>query len=74
MISGTRSHQPESARGTIGTSTTRPTIKSRNPHRMRLAGRRVPALLPASIATANMVSESGAIDNPACMALYPSTI
>ena len=74
MISGIRSHQPESARGTIGTSTTKPTIRSRKPHRMRLAGRRLPDLFPTIMATANMVSESGAIDSPDCIALYPSTI
>ena len=39
-----------------------------------LLGRRLPALFPASSATANMLSESGARDRPASMALYSSTI
>ena len=37
-------------------------------------GRRCPALFPASIATTNIVTESGAMDRPACSALYPSVI
>ena len=37
-------------------------------------GRRDPARLPARSATANIVSESGAIDRPVCIALYSSTI
>ena len=41
---------------------------------MILLGRRSPARLPASSATANMLSESGAIDRPASIALYSSTI
>ena len=39
-----------------------------------LLGRRAPAFLPASSATPNIVSESGAIDRPVCSALYSSTI
>ena len=34
-----------------------------------VAGRRLPARLPISMATANMLSDSGAIDSPACSAL-----
>ena len=55
-----------------GTIATIPTSASPNPTRMMLAGRRLPALFPASSATANMVSESGAMDRPACIALYSS--
>ena len=46
----------------------------RNPARMIDAGRRLPARRPASIAAANIVSESGASDRPACMALYSRVI
>jgi hypothetical protein len=41
---------------------------------MMLLGRRFPARRPASNATANMLSDSGAIESPACIALYSSTI
>ncbi len=41
---------------------------------MIAAGRRRPARRPATSAMANMLSDSGAIDRPACMALYSSTI
>ena len=51
-----------------------PIDRSAKPNRMMLLGRRVPALLPASNATPNIVSESGAIDRPVCIALYSSTI
>ena len=40
---------------------------------IRRAGGR-PARRPASIATANMLNDSGAIERPACIALYSSTI
>ena len=39
-----------------------------------MLGRRAPAFLPASTATPNIVSESGASDRPVCSALYSSTI
>ena len=55
-------------------STAIPTARSRKPNRMMLLGRRSPAFFPASSATANMLSESGASDRPACIALYSSTI
>ena len=51
-----------------------PTKRSANPARIRIAGRRRPARRSASRATANMLSDSGASDRPACMALYSSTI
>jgi hypothetical protein len=54
--------------------TTIPTDTSANPSRMMLLGRRFPAFLPARSATANMLSESGARERPACIALYSSTI
>ena len=41
---------------------------------MMLAGRRVPAFFPASSATANMLSDSGANERPASIALYSYTI
>ena len=41
---------------------------------MILLGLRSPAFLPASSATANIVSDSGASDRPASSALYSSTI
>ncbi len=66
--------QPEWARGTIGISTATPTARSRKPARMILLGLRPPAFLPATSATANMLSESGAIERPASSALYSSTI
>ena len=46
--------QPESARGTIGISTATPTTSSGKPARMILLGLRLPAVFPASSATANM--------------------
>ena len=51
-----------------------PSVLSANPARTRDAGRRLPALRPARIATANMLSESGASVRPACIALYSSVI
>ena len=51
-----------------------PSVLSANPARMIVAGRRPPDLRPARIATANMVSESGAIDRPVCRASYSSLI
>ena len=39
-----------------------------------LPGRRFPAFFPASSATPNMLSESGASDRPACNALASTTI
>ena len=74
MINGINRYQPESARGTIGTSTTNPTARSVNPARTMLLGRRFPAFLPAIRATANMLSDNGASDKPASMALYSNTI
>ena len=55
MTSGTSRYQPESARGTIGISTTSPAVSSTKPHRMMPAGRRLPAFFPASNATPNIV-------------------
>ena len=63
-----------SPRGTIAISPAMPTGRSAKPSRMMLLGRRAPAFLPASSATPNIVSESGAIDRPVCIALYSSTI
>ena len=37
-------------------------------------GRRPPALRPATSATANMLSDSGASERPASIALYSRTI
>ena len=74
MISGTTSAQPESARGTIGISSSMPTVSSPEPARMMPAGRRLPARLPATSAVANIVSDSGASVRPVCIALYSSTI
>ncbi len=51
-----------------------PTVSRAKPALTMPAGRRLPARLPASSATPNMLSESGASDRPACMALYSSTI
>ena len=51
-----------------------PIVNRANPARIRLAGRRFPPLLPATSATANMLSDSGAMDRPAPIALYSSTI
>ena len=67
IISGIASHQPESARGTIGMSSAHADgQRAAKPTRMTLLGRRVPARRPAIIATANIVSDSGASDRPAC--------
>ena len=74
IISGTTRYQPESASGTIGTITAMPTVLSAKPTRMIVAGRRSPALRPASIAAANIVSESGARVRPVSSALYSSEI
>ena len=41
---------------------------------MILLGLRFPAVFPASSATKNMLSESGASESPASSALYSSTI
>ena len=51
-----------------------PSDSRANPNRMMALGRRLPARLPASTATPNMLSDSGAIDRPDSMALYSSTI
>ena len=52
----------------------RPPARSAKPNLTMLAGRRSPAFLPARSATANMLSDSGAIESPAWRALYSSTI
>jgi len=57
---GTSRYHPESARGTTGINTTNPAVRNTKPHRMMPAGRLFPALFPASIATPNMVNDSGA--------------
>ena len=41
---------------------------------MMLAGRRLPARLPATSAVANIVSDSGASVRPVSIALYSRTI
>jgi hypothetical protein len=74
ISSGTTSHQPESARGTIGISTATPAARRRKPARMIRDGLWPAAFFPATRATANMLSESGAIESPAWSALYSSTI
>ena len=51
-----------------------PTVLSANPSRTMLLGRRPPAFRPASSATPNMLSESGARVKPVCIALYSSVI
>ena len=51
-----------------------PVDRSANPARMILLGRRDPDLFPASTATPNIVSESGARVRPVSIALYSSTI
>jgi hypothetical protein len=73
-MSGTIRYQPESARGTTGISSSVPSVKIPNPRRMMLLGRRPPAFFPATSATPNMLSESGARDRPASIAVYSSTI
>ena len=74
IINGITRYQPESARGTIGIRITRPVVSNANPTRMMPLARRSPAFLSASSATPNIVSESGASDRPACIALYSNTI
>ena len=74
MISGTTRYQPESARGTIGISTSDPDREQHESRPDDAAGRRLPARFPASSAIANMLSDSGASDRPASIALYSSTI
>ena len=74
IISGTVRYQPEVASGTIGISNAMPAVLSANPVRISAAGRRFLALRPASMAMANMVSESGASDRPASSASYSSLI
>ena len=51
-----------------------PNVASAKPTRTMLLGRRLPLLCPASRATPNMLSERGARDRPACIALYSSVI
>ena len=75
MISGMTRSQPESARGTIGIRISMPSVSSANPDADDAARHAAcPPFFPASIATANMLSESGARERPACIALYSSTI
>ena len=62
--------QPEWVRGTSGTIAAIPTVLSPKPASTMLLGRRFPDLRPASSATPNMLSDSGASDKPACIALY----
>ena len=68
------SHQPKSARGTSGMTSSSPTVVSANPAQTMVLARRLPAIRPASIATANMLSDSGARESPACIALYSRVI
>ena len=74
MMSGTVIHRPESARGTIGMRIATPTLANAKPMRMISLARRFDCRRPASIAIANMLSDSGASDRPACRALYSRTI
>ena len=74
MSSGMTSAQPEVARGTMGRRLAKPIASRTNPTWMTMAGRRLPERLPASSATANMLSDSGASDSPARIASYSSTI
>ena len=74
MRSGTRSDQPDSARGMTGMIVPIPTEVSAKPTRTMLAGRRFPDFLPASSATPNMLSDRGASDSPAFIASYSSVI
>ena len=74
MSSGIVRAQPESARGTMGSNAATPMVRRRNPARMMPAGRLFPARFPASSATANMLSDSGAIESPDPIALYSRTI
>ncbi len=74
MASGTTRYQPLLTRGTNGMMSAIPRLDRKKPARMIAAGRRSPAFLPATSAAANMVSDSGASDSPACRALYSSVI
>ena len=74
MIKGIVKYQPESARGTTRISRPIPMVSKANPALMILLGRAFSACFPASNATANMLSESGASARPASMASYSSTI
>jgi hypothetical protein len=65
MISGTTRYPPRVRPGTIGISRMSPRFSNANPSRMITLGRRFPALLPASSATPNMLSERGARLRPA---------
>ena len=71
---GITRYHPESTLGTSGMMAAMPTVDRAKPASTMLAGRRLPALRPASMAMANMDSESGASVRPACMALYSSVI
>ena len=71
---GSTRYHPESTLGTRGMMAAMPTVLSANPARTMLAGRRFPALRPASNAMPNIDSDSGASESPACMALYSSVI
>ena len=51
-----------------------PIVVRANPARTMSAGRRFPARLPASNATPNMLSDSGASERPASIALYSRVI
>ena len=51
-----------------------PTVVSANPARTTLLERRFPVFLPAIMATANMLSDNGARESPACIALYSRVI
>ena len=62
---GMARYQPLSALGTSGIRMSRASVSAANPARMMLLGLRLPALLPASSATPNIVSDSGASDTPA---------
>ena len=51
-----------------------PTAVRVNPARTMLLARRFPDLRPATRATANMLSDNGASESPASIALYSSVI
>ena len=74
MASGITKYQPLSARGTNGMMIAIPRLARRKPARMIAAGRRSPALFPATSAAANMVSDSGASERPASRASYSRVI
>ena len=74
ISNGTTSAQPVSVRGTIGMISVRPIALRAKPTRTIVLGRRFPALRPASSATPNMLSESGARVSPVFIALYSSVI